>query len=165
MSFANNLIAAWKAGNVVNESWNTFCGDLDKVADTIRKLEREGEAVEVIVNALSMGGIPAEVISQMTNEKLASLINASASTMREGGAEKNYLFGLFNERGTLDLYLFNSTNGKTESVSAPIPNYGTELAAQMMVSAWIKLNMERYAEQRNAIVLPEVTNFMCGINY
>lgn len=162
MSFADNLIRSFNAANVVNEDWNTFCDNLGKIADTVRAFEVEGEAVGTIAGALSMGGVPAELIGQMTNEKLATLVDSSVAMMREGGPEKDYLFGMVNERGTLDLYLFHSVNGKTESVTAPLPNFGTENAAQIMMTVWINKNIERYAKQRNAIVLSDVTNFMCG---
>lgn len=148
----------------LEEDWSNFCNSFFKIAETIRNMNSEGEALSVVVDTLTMGGVPAPILERMTNSNLASLCDGVGDIFVANGKDKNYLFGMINERGSLDLYIFNPTNGAVNSVSAPIPDFSMEFAGQLMRSIWIKKNIEKYVFENNCVDITIITNFMCNLN-
>jgi len=147
----------------LEKDWRSFHETFSKMGVTLRDMGEEGEGVMVMAKSLVSNGILDEVIGAMTNEKLASLADSVASTMESGGRDKNYVFGMVNLRGSLDLYLFRPVTGETISVTAGLPDCGDEIAGQLYLTVWISKNIERYAAQNDAIVFSELTDFLCGI--
>lgn len=137
---------------------------LISVRDEIEKIkDEEGSIAMMILKSTVNMNFPDSLIESLTNQKAQDLINNYIETMKGVEPGTNIVFACLDLDYNLYTILFDMEKGQPIEFISKIPKSDGSFAGDIFIEVFLKKNLEKFAAEKDAVVVWEVTNFLCGL--